>query len=640
MNAAIARAAAHTNDPARAVYAHLASAVCPESWTTLAPLLAASRTRYPRVDAALIEIAATTPTGFADLAARYDAQAGSHARKKLGQFFTPRPLASHLVRVALDARSENTPPSRTLDPACGTGVFLIEAGLAISGCDDRIDAHTAATLFGVDVDPVAVELCRLSIWIAAGAPTRLVPSLLDTIRVGNPLLGAPRDVTDPTAADAWSAAYLDPGGHLGSICESHRVLHLASAYPAAQPDSPAGFDLVVGNPPFLNELRRRSARSRAVAGLLNAKSGGALRGYADTATAFLWEGASHLADGGMLAMVQPASVLSSRDAAAVRATLAAHAPPVHVWLGRGKEFDASVNTCGIVARRARSLRPARITRTIGVPPQSGEPATVAAEDLGRGASWGPLAAPLLGIPAVRTSHERTLGDVSSATADFRDEYYGLRGHLLESAHTPSEGCPPVINAGMIDLAVCRWGDRPVKLLGEQWHAPRLRLSSIADQHLLRWAARRLVPKILVATQTRTVEVYVDEAGALLPTTPLITVVPKDPAEIWRLAAQLACPQAAAFAAAETFGAGLSLGAIRLSATQIQSMPMLLDGVHADAAATALRSAHHAADTEARAEALRAFGRCALSGSPDREQVFDWWWQNLRRGVNRRPTAQP
>ena len=123
-----------------------------------------------------------------------------------------RPTAARLLRERLTT-------VRILDPACGSGAFLVHALERVSSliaiCGDPRPAGVirravlARSIFGVDVDPTAVWLCELRLWLAvvveqdAEDPVRLapLPNLDHQIRVGDSLGGE-------LPADAWR----QPGG--------------------------------------------------------------------------------------------------------------------------------------------------------------------------------------------------------------------------------------------------------------------------------------------------------------------------------------------------------------------------------------------------------------------------------------------
>ena len=156
-----------------------------------------------------------------DFAPGGDAPVRSERRKATGSFYTPRSLTEYLVRRTLaplvrDASPEQILALRVLDPAMGSGAFLVaacrylasayesallrEGGIAPSdiGHAERAQFRRAVAqqcLFGVDVNPMAVQLGRLSLWLATLAADRPLTFLDHHLRAGNSLIGAsPADV--------------------------------------------------------------------------------------------------------------------------------------------------------------------------------------------------------------------------------------------------------------------------------------------------------------------------------------------------------------------------------------------------------------------------------------------------------------
>jgi hypothetical protein len=143
-------------------------------------------------------------------------EAGSDARKATGTFYTPQPIAQYLVRRALGplvegATAERILGLRVLDPAMGSGAFLVCAGRFLadayesaliqgSGChaSDIGPAERAGIrrliaercLYGVDRNPMAVQLARLSLWLASLAGDKPLSFLDHHLVTGDSLLGA------------------------------------------------------------------------------------------------------------------------------------------------------------------------------------------------------------------------------------------------------------------------------------------------------------------------------------------------------------------------------------------------------------------------------------------------------------------
>ncbi len=321
------------------------------------------------------------------------------------------------------------------------------------------------------------------------------------------------------------------------------------------------FDLVIGNPPFLNRLASLTARGH------RSRWGGGP--YADAAAEFLGLAASVVRpDGGRIALIVPLSLLTTRDAAPIRDALVRRAALTHLWWSPTPVFDAHVRTAALVLTAGAAQGP--VHRTYG---PAFEPRGTAALH----ASWGALLldddAPETPPPPGPAPDGRVLGDLATFSADFRDQYYGLVGAVGDELDGP-----PLVTCGLIDPGTCHWGQRPVRFAGQRYAAPRVDLARLRPE-LQRWAASRLVPKVLVANQTRTIEAVIDRTGAWLPSVPVISAVPRDPSDpgvLDRIAAVLASPEATAWARHHAAGSGLSADTIRLSPRLLASIPLPAD----------------------------------------------------------------
>ena len=142
--------------------------------------------------------------------------AGGHERKTTGSYYTPKSLVQALLDSALDpvldeAGAKDNPEQAILalkvcDPACGSGHFLIAAAhrmakrLAFVRTGDEEPSPEAIQhalrdvishcIYGVDINPMAVELCKVSLWMEALEPGRPLSFLEHRIQCGNSLLGA------------------------------------------------------------------------------------------------------------------------------------------------------------------------------------------------------------------------------------------------------------------------------------------------------------------------------------------------------------------------------------------------------------------------------------------------------------------
>jgi len=527
------------------------------------------------------------------------------ARKAAGAFYTPTPVVEHLLDLALEPvldEAESGDPAgavdrllalRVLDPACGSGLFLLAAGRRIAeriarrraggepSEEGRRRARTEVlprALHGIDLDAAAVELARTCLWLDLVAPGRPAPRPRLRLRTGDFLLSAPG----------------------------------------------RGYDVVLGNPPFLNRLERRTAGPGTLTRAQRASSAGVIGPYTDTSAVFLHRATDWVRPGGRVTLLQPTSLLAARDTAGVRADLADTCALEALWTCDRPVFDASVLTCAPVLRVGSEQGAVRRTHGLGGHPLPDR--TVGDGELRGG--WGFLAAAGLGIPEVRLEVAGTLGDVAACTADFRDQYYGLRDHVQEASAARGRTAP-LVTSGLLEPAGSSWGRRPTRFLKRTWQAPVVDLDGLqSDAALTRWASARRVPKVLLGAQGSVLAAAVDEGGEWLPSVPTVTLA-APPEWLWHVLAVLLAPPVVAHAAATYAGAGLSARSVKLSARQVALLPLPADRELWDRAAACAELAQ--SEERRRREHLAEVGRlmCAAYGVGD-PAVLSWWTGRLSR----------
>lgn len=162
-------------------------------------------------------------------------------RKTTGSYYTPPELVAELIRSALEpALQERLSQAKTreekeqailslrvLDPAAGSGHFLLAAARRLgkelartrTGEDEpapervreAIREVVAHCIYGVDKNPLAVELCRVALWLEAHCEGKPLTFLDHHIKCGDSLVGVmdlgvleegiPDEVFDPASAD-------------------------------------------------------------------------------------------------------------------------------------------------------------------------------------------------------------------------------------------------------------------------------------------------------------------------------------------------------------------------------------------------------------------------------------------------------
>jgi Eco57I restriction-modification methylase len=424
----------------------------------------------------------------------FESLMASDERRASGAYYTPSAIISRVAGEGLEealsargaepelvrmARDGATLPQRergrlgvalagvrVLDPACGSGAFLVyaleqlaelrhAAGDTSPVGDRRRDVLTNC-IFGVDVNPTAVWLCELRLWLSvvidSGECDPLevtpLPNLDRHVRVGDTLAGPAFDeafrVRAPMAVARLRDRYarstgarkrslaraLDREERRGAILAAERELGTLAArrrdllaalrsrdlfadrttvapvqrreldalrlaaravrrsitalragaplpfsFPVHFADvaGDGGFDLIVGNPPWVRlhhippavrEALRASYRSLREAawmpGAVETGAGRAFAAQADLASLFVERSLSLARAGGAVALLLPAKLWRALAGGGVRAVLAdsANLRAVEDWSESRVAFDAVVYPSFLLARRRERGAPA------------------------------------------------------------------------------------------------------------------------------------------------------------------------------------------------------------------------------------------------------------------------------------------
>jgi len=574
---------------------------------------------------------AVAPAEIDDMATVLEQVTSPRQRRTNGLHVTPPWLADLLVeRCLADLSGEPT----VCDPACGGGAFLLAAARALESRGVPRPVVVRDLLWGADVDPIGLAAAELALTLWAGSPPppgRLV--------VGDALV---------RGASLWRAR-----------------------------PSP-GFDAVVGNPPFLNQLGRATTRRPAATERLRARFGDAVQTYTDAAWLFLVAGCDLVRPGGRVTLIQPVSVVAARDAAAVRSALAGRATLEDLWVEDPTRpaFAAAVQVCAPLLATHVPEPPATPPppgiATPAPPPAAAVPPTppataaagaatgdevvpgVADESLGATASrdgvvsgvagggvgsmtfrdvdraWATRLADAVGVPSVSLGEgaRAVLGERAEVAAGFRDEYYGLIPLVREAATGEGDPGAPLVTTGIVDWGRSGWGRRPTRFAKRQWSAPVVDVALLdgaagrPNRAVRRWIERTAGPKLLVATQTRVVELAVDEQGSWVPSVPTLAIVPRSVDDLWLLAAAVASPTATAWLWRRAPGTALSRNALKVAARDLSELPLPVDAVLWAAAADAFRAYASAPSAAAFEDYV-----VAAAGAYDAPDDLVAWWRD-------------
>ncbi len=180
-------------------------------------------------------------------------------RHDLGEYYTPDWLAEHLLEQTLSPADLGNPDTRTFDPACGTGTFLV---LLVRHTVRRMKTRNLprgetltrilSNVVGADLNPLAVMAARANYLLALGDLLRARTQAIDIpVHLANSVLGSfePRSKVhatgqrgDPGTPRAGAEAEARPPSPPTHLTQEFLAGHIALG----------SFHYVVGNPPWVN----------------------------------------------------------------------------------------------------------------------------------------------------------------------------------------------------------------------------------------------------------------------------------------------------------------------------------------------------------------------------------------------------
>jgi type I restriction-modification system DNA methylase subunit len=476
--------------------------------------------------------------------------AGHHAKveekpevkKAGGVFYTPTYIVSYIVRSTIGELVKGKTPKqagelRILDPACGSGSFLLGAYQFLldwhrdyyvkDGVEKNSKGKTPKLhrgrggaprlttserkriltdcIFGVDVDAQAVEVTKLSLLLKVleGETQfemfheRVLPDLGGNIKCGNSLVN--RSLYDD---DFFAEASKAVGAKVNTFDWDREFPAITAA---------GGFDTVIGNPPYISALALSKLLDPRVKSYWKENYVTA-KGTYDIYVLFFERALALARNGGYVSFITPNKFLSAPYAQALRQEfLGNHSLDSIADYSAVPVFDtASVYPVVTLLRpRIEFSGHINIVRAHGENDTVGPELSVATSDLRRFPEniWGTLLGPHTELCARIYQRCCTLETVATVQAT---STAAEADHYSAYIHEGTEGRQNkrLVNTGTIDRYASLWGVHKLANKGAQYERPVLALENVSATRSAMYSAR----KIIVAKMAKVLECFLDAEG--------------------------------------------------------------------------------------------------------------------------------
>lgn len=537
-----------------------------------------------------------------------------------GSFYTPFDVVESLIEVAAGFRfsqiTDFIDAPTVIDPACGTGNFLVIAALRIVdqlvslgfNAKESMEFVVRNCVHGTDVDESALRQCAENLSSLTGGEVKPAE-----IRLNFPCRDALL-IDDAGAAAKSQPSFFDVAPEKWS-----------DLFPSVYASPNPGFDIVIGNPPFLSQLSSETVASASQYAELESLYGDSIGKLTNTASIFFLAALKMAKKDGIISFIQPMSFLATRDSESVRRIIASSPSISSIWVCSEKVFDAAVQVTAI------SIILGKLTETIKI--YSGRSFDYVGDTKAFTATeptWSRAMTAARRFPEAILQSQGRLCDVAEITGDFRDQYYGLADAVVENP-TPTAEQMKLATVGLIDPGLFAWGQTSTKFTKKPFTFPVVNLEKL-EPKITEWVKSRRRPKVIVATQTKILECFVDEVGDVLPSVPLSTIN-SAPEMIWHIAAMLSAPPISLLACERHFGAGMSADVLKLGARDLLDLPLPQNKEPWDSAALNFKALQNAESIIDRRNIMTQIGQlmCEAYGVKD-DAVLRWWVGRLPRSM--------
>lgn len=431
-------------------------------------------------------------------------------RKEQGIYYTPTYIVDYIVTNTLKPVLDkcetvaDLKAVKVLDPACGSGSFLIRAIEMIYSKYLEFGAKPGEmtkitilldNIYGVDLDDQAVEIARLNLLLTILDSRGLLPDLSKNIKNGNSLISD----TDSKLEKAFGKDYRDK-----------KPFNWQAEFPEVFDRSNPGFDIVIGNPPYIDSemMTRTMPEDR---NYISTKYKVA-KGNWDIFCVFIEQALNLCREDGYQSFIIPNKLVSANYALPVRKLLAEENSLTALRdYSKIKVFNISAYPVVYAVQKHKPT--GSFLLEFAEPNEIGYQLVsqkVVAENFSKDGEW-QLQSDASNNDLVKklSSSKTTLVDIATVKgAASVSEAYIMKDKLEDDGKGYR-----VVNSGTIDRYSSLWGHKPMRFLGRNLLKPTIseeQLRSISVNRL----QQTLQPKIVMAGMTKRPECILDKSGEI------------------------------------------------------------------------------------------------------------------------------
>lgn len=405
---------------------------------------------------------------------------------------------------------------KVVDPACGSGAFLNEVFDYLKAEGEVVnnqlsdlkggqttafkwDTHILANnIYGVDLNSESVEITKLSLWLKTANRQEALTYLEDNIKVGNSLIDDPEIAHD--LAFSWKDEF-------------------------AETMSNGGFDVIVGNPPYIDS--EEMAKSQPEVRDFISTNYQTTKGNWDIYIAFFELSFRLLKKNtSYLSFITPDKWVSKDFGDQFRITYSSHIKSILV-LGREVFEEAKVDSIITTFKSSETkLLTAKITDGFQETVLNKVPITV-------------LNSPFK-LDPIFSEHFKFLKNIEDKSDALFSEYlecenacatsdaYELKKIIVSDSHANStDDRYKVANTGTLDKYIFKWGRKPMKYLKDSYLHPAISKEEFHSKFGATYVSRAKSPKIIIKGLTL-LDCALDLRGDFIPGKSTLVVTGKYP----------------------------------------------------------------------------------------------------------------